>query len=134
MLPHCVQDKLFQEYRISSRASNAIGLQLKTSMLSFALKSGLGAPVVLMRLAQKESVPCLSFTVNVRRHGAEHSAQRPVLTLGLSRQTLDGFTVTQDVPVRTLGKKELEALAEPTTREPDVRACCTPATDASQRH
>ena len=88
--------------RLESAAENTIGLRLALGTLHRALKTGVSASMVVIKLTKKKGSPCLSL---VCRHVSASG---------------DMYSVTQDVPVELLTASEQALYAEPDLANPEV--------------
>ena len=93
------ESDLFVSWRIESLKNNEIALMIKLGDLASVLKSGTrSVSDVKLMLAKRENQACL------------------VLHL----QTMDGFDVTQDIPVRTMQTELVDPYREPNLPDPNV--------------
>lgn len=99
-------DKLFEEHTIESLNDNHIHFRLSLDHLDRALKSGLGATDVLLKLAKKNSSPFLSLQTSSREGHA--------------------FDITQDVPLTMMSKDEFAMIIEPQLPRPEVNIVLPP--------
>lgn len=87
-----VSADLFSEWRIESKADNCISLLLGLQNLQRALRSADGCEEVVLKLASRDKVPCLS----------------------VEAEALTGLQIQQDVPIKRLITKDgLENWREP---------------------
>ncbi|KAJ1653148.1 Checkpoint protein hus1 [Dispira simplex] len=95
-------EHVFSEYTVTSVNNDEINLEVVIEHLVRALRSSHNALGVSMRLAKKENIPLLSIIIN------HQSRTGKVLSLN------------QDIPVRVLGKHQMEHIREPLVPEPQV--------------
>ncbi|KAK0558771.1 Checkpoint protein hus1 [Tilletia horrida] len=98
----------FEDFRIESNNNNQIFIEIATETLLKALRSGLNAMDITIRLAKKNKTPLLSFNiVNASHNGAK-------------------LVVVQDVLIRILKPTEMERIKEPLCPAPDVHITLPP--------
>ncbi|KZT40004.1 cell cycle checkpoint [Sistotremastrum suecicum HHB10207 ss-3] len=99
---------IFSEYRIESNANNEITLVLATEALLHVLKSAISSPEVMVKLAKRNNVACLSFDIVT--------------------QTKQGkkVQIAHDVKIVIMKPTEAELLKEPLCPEPDVHIVLPP--------
>ncbi|KAL9936307.1 hypothetical protein V8E36_005149 [Tilletia maclaganii] len=101
-------DQFFEEFRIESNNGNKIFMQIATETLLKALRSGLNAMEITIRLAKRIRTPMLSFNIVNESH------------------TGGRLVVVQDVLIRILKPTEMERIKEPLCPAPDVHITLPP--------
>ncbi|CBJ30733.1 conserved unknown protein [Ectocarpus siliculosus] len=93
-----IQDMLFHEYRIESRAGNAILFEANASLLLQALNSGKTSPTCQIKLAKRAGQPCLSIETRALE-----------------------IEVVHDIPVKVMPANEAEYYLPPKVHSPQVQ-------------
>ncbi|CAD6893544.1 unnamed protein product [Tilletia caries] len=102
-------DKFFDEFRIQSNNENRISIEIASETFLKALRSGLNASNVTIRLAKRnKKTPLLNFTISSASH------------------TGATLVVVQDVLIRILKPAELDRLREPLCPSADVHITLPP--------
>ncbi|CAO1629287.1 unnamed protein product [Sympodiomycopsis kandeliae] len=95
-------DSFFKDYRVESNFNNQINFEVSTDTLLQALRSGVNAIDVMMRLAKRDKEPLLSFAIA----NASHSGSK--------------IEIVQDVLIKVLRPAESARIKEPLCPDPDV--------------